>query len=706
MTAEEGRQESADLAPMPVPADRRYPALALVLALLTIAAVVTTASQSAHATPAWSAPEVIGPVGTSADPLVTATASGLVTTYFQGATSSWVYRRHTSGGWSSERTLSTDGPGPLIDAPAVVATDSLVRAVIPHGDPEALRVVQDDGTTLTTTVASLGQAAQPSLAVDTTSLAWVVGTDPLPGGALSAWTVSLTGTVTGPMVVSAGIANHRQAGPKLVIDSTDAPLMVWQDFDTTTQAANLRWSRFAAGAWSVPATLATTGTDLQFFDLAAGGTRAVVAWNRVGDPGIWAMTYANGGWGAEEHVATSGGGVNTSAAVAVSPSGDAAILMSTTSFATKLAGSSTWTLGPSFPTFPEYCSSGTNQTPLAYEAGTLVALVAAAPSGSCQLLDSRLVDVASGGSPTTTTTSPPPPTTIRLAGIDRIATAIAISQQSFPPAALAASEQRRLASTSSTAGSVVLVSADDAHLADGLVAAPLAVARDGPVLLTGSTSLDPRTEAEIRRVLPAGQTVYLLGGEAALGPAVESRLRTLGYATVRYAGPDRYATAVTVAHDGLGDPSTVLEANGISLVDALAGGAAAAHASAAVLLTAGSTMSPATASYLAAHPAITRLAVGGPAAQADSQAIPLIGRDRYETAVVVARHFFTSPTSVGLAGGVSVVDALAGGAHAGRLDAPLVLTQPDQLPAVTRDYLASVSDSVRTIFVYGGQAAA
>ena len=76
-----------------------------------------------------------------------------------------------------------------------------------------------------------------------------------------------------------------------------------------------------------------------------------------------------------------------------------------------------------------------------------------------------------------------------------------------------------------------------------LAGTPFAVAKHGPLLLTATAALDPAVSAEIRRVLAPGGTVYLLGGTAALTPAVANAVAALGFPVVRIAGADRFATA-------------------------------------------------------------------------------------------------------------------------------------------------------------------
>ena len=293
-------------------------------------------------------------------------------------------------------------------------------------------------------------------------------------------------------------------------------------------------------------------------------------------------------------------------------------------------------------------------------------------------------------SPTTSTLPPAVPVMTRLAGADRIGTAISISHDSYPQAG--------------SAGAVVLSRSDG--FADALAGTPLAAAKHAPLLLTPSNAaLDPGAAAEISRVLSPGGTVYVLGGPSAVSSAVDAQLQAT-FNVVRLAGSDRYATAVAIADHGLGNPGVQVLATGLDFPDALSGGAAAASAGGVVLLTDGSALPPATASYLAAHPG-TRWALGGPAAGAGTGvgATPLVGSDRYDTATRVARAFFPAPSAVGVASGLAFPDALGGGVHAAAHHAPLLLVPPDQVPAGVATYLSSLQPGSPHGYVYGGTTA-
>ena len=274
---------------------------------------------------------------------------------------------------------------------------------------------------------------------------------------------------------------------------------------------------------------------------------------------------------------------------------------------------------------------------------------------------------------------------VRLGGPLRIFTAIAVSQDSYP--------------TAGSAKTAVFARSD--LFPDALAGTPLAVVKDGPLLLTPPSSLDPNSAAELQRVLPSGGTVYVLGDVDAISPATAAAIGALGYNVVRFGGPDRYGTAIKIAVGGLNSPSSVLLATGIDFPDALAGGAAAAKTGSAVLLTTGSSMPASTASYLSAHPG-SRFALGGPAAAADPSATPVVGFDRYDTARKVAEQFFSGPAFVGVARGDLFPDSLSGGAHIGKKGGPMLLTAPFALSSPTSTYLSANKAGLDTVYIYGG----
>jgi putative cell wall-binding protein len=84
--------------------------------------------------------------------------------------------------------------------------------------------------------------------------------------------------------------------------------------------------------------------------------------------------------------------------------------------------------------------------------------------------------------------------------------------------------------------------------------------------------------------------------------------------------------------------------------------------------------------------------------------VRLSGNDRYATAVAISKATFAAPVdSVFLASGEGFPDALAGGPAAARLQAPLLLTQHDQVPDVVWTELTRLAPT--TVYLLGGTGA-
>jgi len=78
------------------------------------------------------------------------------------------------------------------------------------------------------------------------------------------------------------------------------------------------------------------------------------------------------------------------------------------------------------------------------------------------------------------------------------------------------------------------------------------------------------------------------------------------------------------------------------------------------------------------------------------------GADRFDTAIDVATKFFSAPTEVGVATGLSFADALSAGALLGHVTAPLVLVATSSVPGSVTTYLAAVKGTLTTGYLIGG----
>ncbi|MDP2400399.1 MAG: cell wall-binding repeat-containing protein, partial [Actinomycetota bacterium] len=254
--------------------------------------------------------------------------------------------------------------------------------------------------------------------------------------------------------------------------------------------------------------------------------------------------------------------------------------------------------------------------------------------------DAVVSSLVSPQGPPTAVDSSTVPRVRELSGVDRAATAVAISRATFP----------------SGADTAIIVTG--AGWADGLGAASLAGVMEAPILLTNRDVLPGSTESELRRLRP--KSVVIVGGTAAVGAPVEQWLRQmLGSAASisRISGTDRYDTAArvaaatieTLAESGQAWSGDYLVTSGGSFADALSVSPLSAAHARPVLLTKVDNLTEATARFLAGHPGATCVVVGGASAISvrvldeitritGSAPTRIAGTDRYATSLAVARY--------------------------------------------------------------------
>lgn len=268
----------------------------------------------------------------------------------------------------------------------------------------------------------------------------------------------------------------------------------------------------------------------------------------------------------------------------------------------------------------------------------------------------------------------PAPAVDRLSGSDRYAAAVAISQAAYP----------------SAHPDTVYVSTG-ANYPDALSAAPAAVKKGGPLLLTAPTALPTAVAQEIQRLQP--QHVVVVGGVDSVSPTVIAQLQGLVPDVKRINGADRFEASRNIVRDAfpLG-ASTVYVATGFNFPDALAASGAGGAFSAPVILVPGTqgSLDAATAQLIRDLHATTIKIAGGPNSvsqgiQNDLSTIAnttrLSGNDRFSAAAAInADAFKTAETKVYVATGFNFPDALAGAALAGKNTAPVYLAQTSCVP--------------------------
>ncbi|MEJ7801999.1 MAG: cell wall-binding repeat-containing protein [Candidatus Limnocylindria bacterium] len=271
-------------------------------------------------------------------------------------------------------------------------------------------------------------------------------------------------------------------------------------------------------------------------------------------------------------------------------------------------------------------------------------------------------------------------TPIRISGLDRYATAAAVSRSHFG------------------ANVPVVYVATGLKFPDALAAGAAAGIQGGPILLTGTSSLPQATRDELTRLRP--QRIVVVGGTVAVASTVATALGAYTDGPVaRLAGADRYATAAAVSRGvfASGVPAAFV-ATGANFPDALSAGPAAVKIRGPVLLTARDSTSQALRDELTRLKPQKIYLLGGTSAVSDAvkqtlqrytatPVVRLAGADRYATAVAVSKAFFSRPPAVHLATGMNFPDALSAVPVAGRSGAPILLVSQSSLPSPVRTEL-------------------
>ena len=266
----------------------------------------------------------------------------------------------------------------------------------------------------------------------------------------------------------------------------------------------------------------------------------------------------------------------------------------------------------------------------------------------------------------------------RLGGNNRYETAAEISQQGW---------------ADGSSEFAVLSSGLNENLVDALTSAPLAHAKNAPILLTDSEKLSDRTKAELIRL--GVKTVYLTTGVNVFNNAVINTLeQELKITVIPLGGKNRFETALNIAKE-LGSFSEIMVSTAYSNADALSAASIAAYKGIPIVLSNVDALPESVASFIASlqvKPSTTYvLGSEGVLSAAVEQSLPnpvrLGGSNRFETNVEIVMAFQNDfeTNKVYLANGQNdhLVDALAGSSLAAQTASPMILVNEDSVPVVT-----------------------
>jgi putative cell wall-binding protein len=286
------------------------------------------------------------------------------------------------------------------------------------------------------------------------------------------------------------------------------------------------------------------------------------------------------------------------------------------------------------------------------------------------------------------------------------------------------------------------VLANSRSFADSATASALAGSVGGTIILLPTDgSLSAGAQAE----LATAANVWIIGGPAVVPATVEAAVQTASTGATtfqRLGGATRFETMALVANNitaanvaSLNGKKTVLLGNSQSFADlvsaspaAYAGDNAATNDVHPVLITPAGSLAPEAKAAITSLTATQVVILGGPAAvsaaveaeinaMAGVTTIRIQGADRYATAVAFANLLMKSratggfgwnATNVGLvnfAASGQGADSLSASAYLGQLEAPMLGSNNDVLPATTTAFLDTNQAAVATLHIFGGPAA-
>ena len=261
----------------------------------------------------------------------------------------------------------------------------------------------------------------------------------------------------------------------------------------------------------------------------------------------------------------------------------------------------------------------------------------------------------------------------RISGKDRITTSVEISKSAY-----------------TTSENVVLASGF--NFADALSAGQLASALDAPLLLSSQNKLDSQTKNEIERL--KAKKVYVVGGNNAISKTgVDKTLKSEKIDVTRLEGQDRYSTSQKVMEKTkeIINPEYLLIASGKNFPDALAATSFFVNHKSVMVLSDGVTYPQSNLQEIAIG-GVNQLPLKGFTGKRVS------GKDRYETALEMAKLSFDKNNNAILASGQVFADSLSAVSLTKKHNAPIILTQSDSLTEYAKKYLNG-----KNVFIVGGE---
>ena len=260
---------------------------------------------------------------------------------------------------------------------------------------------------------------------------------------------------------------------------------------------------------------------------------------------------------------------------------------------------------------------------------------------------------------------------------------------------------------------------NDSSIADALSATPFAKAKNAPILLTQSNSLDARTKAELKRLNVS--KVYLIGGNVTLSSNLEYELKSININSERISGDSRYSTSLELAKkiDSINTISKIVVVNGQKgLADAVSVGAAAAQGNMPIILSDTTNGTSTSKDFISKHNITTSYVIGGTNSVSEDikNSLPnakrISGENRNQTNAKVVEEFYKGTnlknlyiTKDGMKKQGDLIDSLAVGVLAAKNSSPVLLAG-NKLDSVQKDILdTKIFDKITQVGGNGNESA-
>lgn len=255
---------------------------------------------------------------------------------------------------------------------------------------------------------------------------------------------------------------------------------------------------------------------------------------------------------------------------------------------------------------------------------------------------------------------------------------------------------------------------------DALSGSVLSKKYNAPILLLNKTTGESSDSIEyIKNHLSKDGNIYVLGGSASVGEDFITYIKELGYNNIiRLGGSNRAATNKSIVDNmNVEEGTPLIIANGYDgFADALSVSSVASSKGYPILITRKSSLPNEVKSSISTIKPSKVYIVGGNGAVDtevigelkslvpsldDSKIIRISGETRYETSLNIAKSFDLDSDSAVIANGTNFPDALSGSALAAKLNAPIILTNGQDITN-QRDFIDS--KNYKDLVLLGGLA--